>query len=165
MKILLGFLLLIVVSLASGCEQQQNAHRGFALPAGEVESGKLVFLDKHCIECHTLAGADFADKRWQYTEQRDINVIIGGSVSKVKTYGDLVTSVINPSHRVAKGYSKDYVLDLDGESKMRVYNQVMTIEELVDLVTFLQSQYRLVPPPVTKYPHYIYPHGVPLSSS
>jgi hypothetical protein len=158
MKILLAPLLLVSLCLSSGCDQQ-HSDRGFALPQGSVSKGKLVFLEKKCIQCHSLAGADFDTDDWQYDKPRDINVVIGGTVTKVKTYSDLVTSVINPSHRVAKGYSKDYVLDEKGQSKMRVYNQVMTIEELIDLVTFLQTEYQLISHPAQRYAKYMYPHG------
>jgi hypothetical protein len=41
---------------------------------------------------------------------------------------------------------------------MRNYNDVMTVQELVDLVTFLQAEYELEPYPNMKYRHY-YPHN------
>lgn len=158
MKPLLTILLMIAVSLITACDQEKVANRGFSLPPGDAEEGQLVFIDKRCIECHTLAGTEFVGDDWEYNEQRDISVMIGGEVTKIQTYGDLVTSIINPSHRIATGYPKTDVLDKDGESKMLVYNDIMTVTELVDLVTFLQSQYELVSPPLTTYPYYIYPH-------
>ena len=72
-------------------------------------------------------------------------VELGGPVTRVKTYGDLVTSIINPSHKLADGYAEEAVSE-DGESKMYVYNGYMTVQELVDLVSYLQPQYEVVVP-------------------
>ena len=77
---------------------------------------------------------------------------LGGEVSKVKTYGDLLTSIINPSHKLAKGYPLDAVSD-DGESKMYRYNDYMTVQELIDIVMFLQPHYEIVIP-YSAYPAY-----------
>ena len=76
---------------------------------------------------------------------------LGGQVSSSKTYGQLVTSVINPLHRIAHSY-KPQNTDADGHSTMRNYNDVMTVKQLVDLVTFLESQYELKPYPRSPYP-------------
>lgn len=40
---------------------------------------------------------------------------------------------------------------------MEYYNQVMTVEELIDLVTFLKSKYKFKSYSETAYPYYIYP--------
>ena len=42
-------------------------------------------------------------------------VELGGNITKVKSYGELVTSIINPSHDLAKGYAEEVVSE-DGES-------------------------------------------------
>lgn len=42
---------------------------------------------------------------------------------------------------------------MNGESRMPVYNEVMTVQELVDIVTFLQEHYEVVAPQV-RYPMY-----------
>ena len=62
-----------------------------------------------------------------------------------RTYGDLLTSVINPSHRISQAYLGEQVTT-DGESRMRRYNDVMTVQQLVDIVTFLETQYTLIRP-------------------
>jgi hypothetical protein len=68
-------------------------------------------------------------------------------VTRVKTYGDLVTSIINPSHKLAPGYRPDDVTE-GGRSLMeRAYlNEVMTVQELIDLVAYLQPLYEVRPP-------------------
>lgn len=79
-------------------------------------------------------------------------VELGGDVSRVKTYGQLVTAIINPSHKLAEGYPEEVVSE-DGDSKMPVYNEVMTVQELIDIVAFLQPQYNVVVPKYS-YPMY-----------
>ena len=74
-------------------------------------------------------------------------------MSRVKTYGELVTSIINPSHKLAKGYPLDLVSN-DGQSKMPVYNGFMTVQELIDIVIFLQPHYEVYAP---RYEYRVYP--------
>jgi len=66
-------------------------------------------------------------------------------VSSVKTYGQIVTGIINPSHDLARGYAEEVVSE-EGESKMYNYNGYMTVQELIDIVMYLQPHYDLVIP-------------------
>ena len=78
--------------------------------------------------------------------------VLGGTSIRVTTYADLVTSVINPSHKLARNYQLA-LIQHDGVSKMLVFNDVMTVTELINLVTFLQPKY--------KVPHYEYTYYGP----
>ena len=156
LKQIFTFTVVLLSLAASGCSQESVANRGFSLPPGDPENGRLLFLEYQCIQCHTLAGTEFAGDEWRLTEDGGIAVQLGGPTTRVQTYGDLVTSIINPSHRIAKGYPLEQITD-DGESKMSYYNQVMTVEDLVDIVTFLKMQYEFKSYPETIYPYYVYP--------
>lgn len=61
----------------------------------------------------------------------ELSVKLGGKISGIKTYAELVTSVMNPSHKIAEGYPKS-TFQVDGVSKMTNYNDVMTVSELAD---------------------------------
>jgi L-cysteine S-thiosulfotransferase len=136
--------------LLVACTQGPESPKGFSLPEGNAENGKSVFMAYQCLACHSMKGVD--DNK---TEQQLKNkVLLGGDVSKVKTYAELVTSVINPSHKIAAGYNREGYVDEAGQSRMRNYNDVMTVTELVDIVAFLQPQYNLKPFNRTNYPHY-----------
>lgn len=133
----------------AGCEADRMSEKGFSLPEGDPIRGKDAFLYMHCHECHMIAGeelprVDLADPPF---------VELGGTVTRVKTYGELVTAIINPSHRLAKGYPIDVVSN-DGESKMPIYNGFMTVQELIDIVTFLQPYYEVYVP---QYEYRVYP--------
>jgi hypothetical protein len=138
--------------LATACTEDARHARGFSLPEGDIEQGKQVFVEMRCNDCHFVG--DIA----QGTESQtpEFSIKLGGKVRTVKTYGDLVTSVINPSHRIALGHPEAETTDADGESRMRNYNDVMTVQELVDVVSFLQSEYELQPYPMSRYHAYNY---------
>lgn len=140
-----------VVLTLVGCDKGADSPRGFSLPEGDVSKGEQVFMKYQCLSCHSLKGYDTDGIKPEIATR----VLLGGNVSQIKTYAELVTSVINPSHKIAQNYVPSQVSDEQGHSKMRNYNDVMTINELVDLVAFLQPQYQLVPYKRTDYPTYI----------
>jgi sulfur-oxidizing protein SoxX len=131
----------LVIILLAGCEPQPNTGKGFSLPQGDSSKGKTTFIELGCNTCHSIADI----KQLPRDDQSIPHVKLGGSVTTIKTYGELVTSIINPSHKVRKRYNQGIVMTEDGNSTMRVYNDVMTITELVNLVTFLEDNYEVVP--------------------
>jgi sulfur-oxidizing protein SoxX len=134
--LLLGFLGI------TACMPSPESAVGFRLPDGDADSGREAFVDLQCHGCHTISGLDL-----EFTGTGAVRVELGGQVSRVRTYGELVTSIINPSHRLAPGYDRDYVTT-GGESIMTMayINEVMTVQQLVDVVAFLQAQYDVAPP-------------------
>ena len=126
--------LVIFVLMLGGCSPDSTSAFGFRLPDGDTGQGREVFAYMQCNQCHTVVGKSFPEVPLAdppYVE-------LGGNVTRVKTYGELVTAIINPSHRLAKGYAAEVVSDGE-ESKMYVYNGYMTVQDWSDLVAFLQS--------------------------
>ena len=148
-QIFLTPLVLLFLILAS-CDFGPNSGRGFSLPEGSVEAGRATFVELECNSCHSVGDIERVAGR----EGPDINVKLGGKVGSVKTYGDLVTSVINPSHRISRRHKDQGLATADNESKMVLYNDVMTVQQLVDLVTWLESNYEIIPVSRTAYPRY-----------
>ena len=145
----------LVATLALGlvaCGTGPKGSLGFTLPDGDPEKGKDHYITFQCNACHSnsqvpqLSGADAAGSA----------IEIGGETTRVRTYGELVTSIINPSHRVARRSSAN-MADDSGQSKMVNYNDVMTVSQLIDLVAFVQSSYTLSPYKNTTYPVYWHP--------
>ena len=142
-------LLVACIVVVSGCDRDPMSERGFRLPDGDPVAGREAFLYMQCNQCHTIVGEDLPEIPFgdpPYVE-------LGGPVSKVKTYGELVTAIINPSHKLADGYPEDLVA-VDGVSKMYVYNGYMTVQELIDIVMFLQPHYDIVVP---QFHYRVYP--------
>lgn len=149
MATIMRVMILLWSALFLGCS---TGYEGFTLPPGDADRGKETFTHFRCYDCHTIAGVEFP-----ISEERNQAIVeLGGEVPRLRNYDDLVTAIINPSHRLAQGYAESLVAQ-DGRSKMTVYNDVMTVSQLIDLVTFLQGQYKLWTPPPTSYPHYYGP--------
>jgi mono/diheme cytochrome c family protein len=148
MKFIKVTIFLVTFLVLAACDDNR-----FSLPQGNPENGKIVFIDLQCSGCHSLTGVDHNGA------QRAVNVKLGGAKSRAYTYQELLTSIINPSHKLAPGYPRDQV-SIQGKSKMQNYNDIMTVSELIDLVTFLESKYTLQPIRRTEFPIYVMPKGV-----
>ena len=143
---LLGALAMLV--LVVGCAASPESAKGFRLPDGDEAAGRDTFAQLGCHGCHTVRDVTMPPPEFQ----RPTEVELGGPVTRVKTYGELVTSVINPSHRFARGYPLAETT-VDGQSMMPDYNSRMTVQELVDIVAFLQPRYEVVLPEYEYVPY------------
>ena len=141
------FSLVLLMLFTAACTNPKSA-RGFRLPDGDVERGKVAFVESKCSACHTVKGTDIPAPSKDYAYVRV--VVLGGEVRQVKTYGELVTSIINPSHVLAPGYPKELITK-NNQSAMPNFNDTMTVRQLIDLVAFLQSHYELVLPEPATY--------------
>jgi sulfur-oxidizing protein SoxX len=129
----------ILACLVAGCYAGPKSGKGFRLPEGNVENGKAAFLALHCNTCHKVDGVELPPQ----VATAPTNIVLGGEVSVIRTYGELVTSVINPSHGLAPGFKKEQIKD--GKlSPMPEFNDTMTVRQMIDLVAFLQSRYRQI---------------------
>lgn len=146
--------LFAVAVLLTACGQDPMSGHGFTLPEGDADAGQQAFVALQCVDCHSIVGR--TDLREGVSAVMELP--LGGETTSIQTYGDLVTSIINPSHTLSKKYP-DAAIAQNGESLMRNYNDVMTVTQLVDIVTFLQEEtdYVLRTPMPTHYPYYGYP--------
>ncbi len=140
--------LCLLLALGACDREQILSERGFRLPEGDPVAGRETFLYMQCNQCHTVRGEDLPT-----IAGSEPYVELGGTSTRVKSYGELVTAIVNPSHKLADGYPVEAVSE-DGESNMYVYNRYMTVQELTDLVRFLQPHYKVVTP---KYSYRRYP--------
>jgi hypothetical protein len=134
----IGALLVIVLGACAG----PRSGAGFRLPGGDAAAGKLAFESLKCHQCHRVKGVDFPAP----SVHPPVPVVLGGEVPHVKTDGELVTSIVNPSHRISGAYSPEEVMRPDGTSRMPDMTDAMTVHQLVDLVAFLQTRYTVVRP-------------------
>jgi cytochrome c2 len=148
----LWLVLVFLTATIAGCDRGPESGHGFTLPEGDAAAGEAAFVRLHCNDCHAVAGRDDLRENVDPT----MSVGLGGKTTRIQTYGQLVTSVINPSHRISQRYSTEPVA-VDGVSRMRNYNDVMTVTEMTDIVTFLQEQYELEPVTPTTYQGYNIP--------
>lgn len=141
---------LLCLALLQGCIRGPESAWGFRLPEGSPQMGLRAIRDLNCQGCHEVPGVqDPADS------EIDTRVALGGEVSRVKTYGELVTAIINPSHKIAPGYEAAQLTDEEGKSLMAsaYLNEAMTVQELIDIVAYLQPLYKVKLPEYDPYTH------------
>jgi L-cysteine S-thiosulfotransferase len=133
-----------LAALLAACQSSPKSSAGFHLPDGDVARGQTVFLDMKCNACHRVAGLDLPAP----TVSPAVPVVIGGDLPYTKTDGELVTAIIDPSHEIAPGFKDELVKRGADTSRMPDYGQLMTVRQMIDLVAFLHSRYRVVRPGV-----------------
>lgn len=130
-----------VAMLAAGCANTT----GFRFPVqdGDIANGRQAFVDHRCHQCHTVAGVDLPSLAGESTVQ----LRLGGETTAVKSYRDLVGSIINPNHVISERYREQLRLDAEVPlvSPMPIVPiDNMTVRQLIDIVTFLDSRYVLI---------------------
>lgn len=150
-KIVLRLLALCALPCLFACTKDSRTEGNVFLPKGDAAQGKAHFVSMGCTGCHVVVGAELPEP----DADAPVRVILGSRTGRVMTYGDLVTSIVNPSHKLAGRYRKDEVSE-EGQSIMTVYNDVMTVTQLSDLVAFLQDHYEKAVRPGYRYPVYKY---------
>lgn len=144
---MLAGLAFVLASVA--CESGRRSSAGFRLPAdGDPERGKATFVAQGCHTCHRVSGMDLPAP----SVEPPVPVVLGGEVTAEPADGYLVTSIINPSFQLAH-YPKYMITAGDGQSRMSVYADKMSVRQLTDLVAFLQSRYVVLPPHPSYYVH------------
>lgn len=141
MKIYLGLCIVGVGLLLAGCDNLQSGRR-LRLPKGSAENGKAAFVALKCTECHTVVGVELPKP----IVAPQLVVELGGSVPRLRTVGDLLTSIIHPTQAVSLKLQRPAVgAPVSGMPDM---NDTMTVSQLIDLVRFLQPRYTEMAPPV-----------------
>ncbi|MBT8110013.1 MAG: cytochrome C [Gammaproteobacteria bacterium] len=137
----------------SACDQDNRRQGDIYLPEGDAARGEMHFVSLGCVSCHSVIGAELPEP----AEAGPVRVLLGSRTGPRPgiSYGHLVTSIVNPSHRLSVRYHKDKVSQ-EGESLMTTYNDVLTVTQLTDLVAFLQAHYEKADRPGYKYPTYTY---------
>lgn len=116
---------------------------GFPIDEGDLEAGRQAFLDHQCHQCHTIANL-----RLPALAGADRPLLeLGGETTSIKSYAELMTSIIKPNHAISQRYRDRLALDavVPVESPMPMPNiDTMTVRQLIDIVAFLDSRYQLI---------------------
>jgi len=104
----------------------------FTLPAGgDAAKGRAVFTKLECFSCHEVRGEKFAKPAPGGAIGPELSSMAGHHTSEF-----IAESILNPSAVIDKGEGYEAP---DGSSKMPSFNDSITVQELVDLVAFIQS--------------------------
>jgi uncharacterized protein involved in high-affinity Fe2+ transport len=104
----------------------------FRFPDGDAVAGRAVFVKLECYQCHAIQGETFAQ-----TSPPAGNIgpeLTGmGDHHPVEYFAE---SILNPNAIIVTGPG---YTDADGMSIMPDYRGSLTVDELIDLVTYLKS--------------------------
>jgi len=119
------------VDLARGGEAEMHHPKGwaFTMPKGDPVKGRAVYDKFNCYACHEIRGEKFPPL--------DKSQAVGPELSQMGPLHPLeyfTESIVNPTAVAAKKYR-----GADGKSKMPSFNEDMTVQELIDLSTYLSS--------------------------
>lgn len=127
--------------LGTGCAYEPIF--SFPIEEGSIESGRQAFIDHQCHRCHSVAGVRLPELAGAGSPMLEL----GGETSYIKAYSELVTSIINPNHRISERYLERVGAPLlpPLESPMPMpHIDTMTVRQLIDIVAFLDSRYILI---------------------
>jgi len=115
----------------------------FPILRGDIAAGQASFVRLGCNQCHVVNGQELPT----FSGVRPVTVELGGELMFAKTYGDLVTSIINPDHVISERYLEQLprVERRSVNSSPMYLNPEMKVTELIDIVAFLNSRYSLLP--------------------
>ncbi|MFT4583389.1 MAG: sulfur-oxidizing protein SoxX [Gammaproteobacteria bacterium] len=133
----------LFIATLSACDMGAKPVKGFVLPEGDIINGREIFASVGCRSCHTIEGEDFPP----FEPDDELNIELGGTVYRVKNYGDLLTSILSPNHIVSAKYraTLDRADRKNAQSPMPSFNGVLNVTQLIDLTAYLHSRYELQP--------------------
>ena len=143
------FLYLGVSAVTISCNknaEQETAHGGatgehtppnwkFTLPTGDPVEGKKLFIELECYKCHEVMGESFP-----LVGEGDKG--IGPELSQMAgTHPPefFAESIVNPNAVIDPQDKEMGFLGADGKSRMPTYSDVLTVKQLADLATYLNS--------------------------
>lgn len=135
------FAIVFLSILGAGCTTYSTF--GFPVEEGDIDAGQQAFVNHGCHRCHTVAGVSLPE----FPGASEPQIEIGGETSVIKAYSELVTSIINPNHRISERYREQLLQPTTGplETQMPMAHiDSMTVRQLIDIVAFLDSRYVLV---------------------
>lgn len=146
----LSFLAVSLIALAgASCEKHDAAqpaaagHGEHALPKdwkftltkGDAAAGRTLFVELECYKCHEIKGERFPD-----VSPDDKG--IGPELSQMAGAHPIeffVESIANPNAVIDEDAKKEGHVGPDGRSKMPDFADVLTVKQLTDLASYLDS--------------------------
>lgn len=131
--------ILTLSGLAALVAQDPGAPEKSVVPTGKAEAGQLVFVEKGCHQCHSAGSTKLPTVE---LEQRLV-IELGGDVHTKWNRDDYARAIMDPNHLVSEDYKIAMIRLGDHfkaeNSPMPTFADVLRVNELIDLVTFLDS--------------------------
>ena len=135
--------IIALILLLGACATHPDYATEFRFPInwGNIDSGRTAFINLGCHQCHTVNGVELP----VYAGDSPLQLELGGKIHYAKTYADLLTSIINPGHVISEKYLETLPEgQRRGAKTIMPFRKQMTVEQLIDIVTFLNSRYILM---------------------
>jgi hypothetical protein len=145
-----------LLAACTPCDNHDPDTVALTLPSGTVEAGKQAFEDLRCSACHTVSGVEGLTEPLAQVPVPDLGMVLAGH-----SRDSIATAVVLPSHfassdtelwsdwstsqRVWIGPGQQIPKEQVGEetqetiSIMTDYSNVITVQQLSDLVAFLED--------------------------
>lgn len=118
----------------------------FTMPQGDPEAGEKAFAKMQCYSCHKVTGKTFEG---QEAEAEDIGPEFTPAYAKLPA-AYLAESIMNFNRFISHANFRVSYMSLEAfkpsgredyatDSRMADYNEIMTVQELIDIVAFLKS--------------------------
>ncbi len=100
-------------------------------PVGDPRRGREVFVRLECYSCHEVKGEQLPGPSQPGKLGPELS-----QMGPLHTIEYFFEGIINPSGTIEKGQGYEAP---DGSSKMPSYNDVLTVQQLIDLVAYLRG--------------------------
>jgi mono/diheme cytochrome c family protein len=101
----------------------------FSWPKGDPVKGREVFVKLECYSCHAIQGEKFPAPSGEIGPELSAM----GPLHAAEFFAE---AIINPNAVIDQG---DAYEAADGSSKMPSYNDLVTVQEVIDLVAYLKG--------------------------
>lgn len=122
-----------------GTSMAQEGSSRPMIPPGDSAEGETVFLEQRCYRCHTLEGRELPD----FDLPAKLKIHLGGDAHTLWNRDEFGRAILNPDHVVSPQYQTIMIQagDQQGsqESPMPNFNAILSISDLINLATFLDS--------------------------
>lgn len=129
-----GALVVLSTLALCGCEAPQKSAAAFHLPDGDPVRGRAAFVELRCHACHAVAGVTDLPKP---VADPPLPFVLGGKSAVVRTDGEMVTAILDPSHRITMASPAG--VQSGRLSRMGDFTEAMTVRQLIDLVAFVHA--------------------------
>lgn len=156
-----AFALVLLLPGCTPCDKDDPDTVALTLPSGTVEAGKQAFEDLRCTACHTVSGVEGLNEPLAQVPVPDLGVVLVGhsrdsiataivlpshiGSSDTELWSDWSTSQrvwVGPGQQIPDEEAVEEAVEETAEtiSIMTDYSDVITVQQLSDLVAFLQDR-------------------------
>jgi mono/diheme cytochrome c family protein len=146
-RLIYGAVLYGALALAA-CGKHESAHDGehgmpdgwkFSLVKGDPAAGRELFTELECFKCHPIKGENFPAIA---PDQKGLGPELA-QMAGSHSIEFFVESIANPNAVIDADAKKEGHVGPDGRSLMPSFADVLTIKQLTDLATYLDSLSRV----------------------